>query len=149
MHRDQRGLRIVSAMWNEESLDRRQLLKRSAALALSVPVVGTLLAACGSDDDAASDSNDSAGSGATSDEPTATSGSTSEDEPTSEAEATPSDEPTTEADSTPAGSPATETGEGTYGGTINTGKGEKAGFKIVGKINRLCIKFKKRIPVLP
>lgn len=24
----------------------------------------------------------------------------------------------------------------TYGGTINTGKGEKAGFKIVGKINR-------------
>lgn len=36
----------------------------------------------------------------------------------------------------------------TYGGTINTGKGEKAGFKLVGKINRqdYGLKWSNKIP---
>jgi plastocyanin len=45
----------------EGSVTRRQVLKRSVALGLSVPVVGALLAACGSSDKKATNTASSAG----------------------------------------------------------------------------------------
>lgn len=69
-----------------DSITRRQLLKRSVALGLATPVVGTLLAACGSDDD----EPDNPAGESTSEDPTEE--STSQD-PTSEPD---SEEPTEE-----------------------------------------------------
>ena len=56
-------------------LNRRQVLRRGIALGLSVPAIGWLLAACGSDDDAADDAGEeSGGSGSGAASPTTGSG---------------------------------------------------------------------------
>lgn len=64
-------------------LNRRQVLKRGAALGLSAPIIASLLAACGDDDDAVTDPDTD--SGAT-DEPTPTEAAVNDDDTTPEAE---------------------------------------------------------------
>ena len=59
----ERMLRAINA----GRLNRRQVLHRGLALGLSIPVLGTLLAACGDDDDDDDDTD-----GGSTDEPTAT-----------------------------------------------------------------------------
>ena len=98
-----------------EPLGRRSLLKRAAVLGLSVPVVGSLLAACGEDEDdgdepaAETDATQAPGA-----EPTS--------EPDEEEEETPAEEEE-EAEETPAEEEEEESeeepmGEGTYGGRL-------------------------------
>lgn len=120
MQRDQQDLDTLVEMLNDEPLDRRQLLKRSAVFALGIPVSGSLMAACGSDDEDSPANDDDSSSSA----PTSANGATSTDESTPEAESTssadstPDDKPTSVVESTP-GNSVGEAGEGTYGGTIN------------------------------
>lgn len=92
------------------SIDRRQLLKRGGVLALSVPLFGSLLAACGSDDD---------------DEPTPGSSGSSDASPTDADAADEATEASTEEDTedtpeeTAEDGAADDAGEGVYGGTVN------------------------------
>ena len=100
-------------------LSRRQLLRRSVVFGLSVPAIGSLLAACGSDDDddEPTEAPDTSGGGATAtmaapaDEETE-----AEDEPTAEEEpdATEGDAEETSDDEPAVGGP----GEGVRGGTL-------------------------------
>lgn len=65
---DEEVVRLLSDVGGRK-LNRRQVLRRGIALGLSVPAIGWLLAACGSDDDAAEgegDDNGDTGSGSTS-----------------------------------------------------------------------------------
>jgi len=54
MSENEKYLAALSDALNHSRLSRRQLLKRSAILGLSVPVLSSLLAACGSDDSSGS-----------------------------------------------------------------------------------------------
>ena len=99
-------------------LSRRQLLKRSVLFGLSAPVIGSLLAACGSEDEdepVESEPTTAAPAGQATDEPEADAEAT--DEPAAEAD------PTEDADTeeTPAGeAPSGEApvGEGVRGGIL-------------------------------
>jgi peptide/nickel transport system substrate-binding protein len=82
--------RLAEIIASTSPTSRRAFLKRSAVMAVSVPAVGALLAACGGDDD---DDDPTAVPDAPADEPTAT--VPAADEPTAE----PDDEP--EPDETP------------------------------------------------
>ncbi|MEZ4570825.1 MAG: ABC transporter substrate-binding protein [Thermomicrobiales bacterium] len=84
-HRDeqeeQRASKLIS-LATTLKYDRRQILKRAAALGLSAPAIAAVLAACGDDDD---DDDD---------EPTATEETGGDEEPTATEEAGGGDEPT-------------------------------------------------------
>ena len=96
----------------QDSVSRRSFMRRAAALGLSAPIVGGLLAACGGDDDDDDDDDDGG-----SDDPTATAAdSGSGDDPTAtDADSGSGDDPT--ATSSDGGSQ----GEGQAGGTLNFG----------------------------
>ena len=76
-------------------LSRRSVLKRSMALGLSAPIIASLLAACGDDEDEADDAADptTAPTEATGADPTATEAEEPEDEETEEPEAEETEEP--------------------------------------------------------
>ncbi len=95
----------------QDSVSRRSFLKRTAALGLSVPIVGGLLAACGGDDD------DDDGGGA--DDPTATTADSGsgDDATATTADSGTGDDPTATSD---AGG-AQGGGDGKSGGTMNFG----------------------------
>lgn len=93
---------------------RRGFLKRALILGLSVPVAGSLLAACGGDDD--DDDSDSGSGDATETSADDTAEATSEMTETTEESSSEGEETATEADS---GSQASS--EGTAGGTLNFG----------------------------
>lgn len=100
--------------------DRRTFLRRAVALGVSVPVVASLLAACGEEDDDDEPTPSTGGSAdptpteaAADDEPTE---DEAEDEPTEEE---PADEPTEdEGDDEPTEEDSEPDGEGVYGGRM-------------------------------
>jgi peptide/nickel transport system substrate-binding protein len=98
-------------------MNRRDLLRRSAVAGLSLPVVGSLLAACGDDDD------DDGAAATTAPGAQATSPGTSPTATTAAAGETPAAAETPEAAETPAAEATTAggeqpAGEGTFGGTM-------------------------------
>ncbi len=97
-------------------LNRRDVLRRSVVLGLSIPAIGTLLAACGDDDDGddAPTSTSGTGQGAgteTMDEATATTGEEEESPTMAGDEATPTEEGM---EASPDSSPTESMGSGEY-----------------------------------
>lgn len=89
MHESEKHLASLSNALENSRLSRRRLLKRSAIFGLSAPVIGSLLAACGGDDEEPAEESEpttEAPAGQATDEP--------------EDEAEPTDEPQDEGDPT-------------------------------------------------
>ena len=108
----------IGSMLRDTSINRRSLIQRGLLLGASVVATGSLLTACGGEDDEEAADTDGAATGTSAPAGQATT-APSDGSPTAagspEAEET---EATEEADETPAAQAPAEQGEGTFGGTM-------------------------------
>lgn len=124
------GRRTLESLLEQRSMNRRDLLKRSVIMGASLPVFGSLLAACGGDDDddGGDETTTEETGGAESTETEATGDET-------EAEGTSAEEGATEGEATEGEGAGTEGAEGTEG----EGGGQQATGGQMGGVMRVSI----------